>query len=186
MTRAIFPRVRVWKRLSPAVILAVFATSCGSSSHTPSSSVPTKTVRGPGLTFSTPTAWRVLRAAGGVTAKSPDPGGALVSVVVSRLEKAYAPSAFAQAAKELDGVADKLAAQLGGRVTQRRTSTVDGMRIREYKLAIRNPQLHDVDDTVGFVLSGTREVQLLCQAPAGSGDPDGACTLLFGTLRLSS
>ena len=39
------------------------------------------------------------------------------SVSVMQLEKAYSPARFSEAAKELDGVAANLAAQLGGRVT---------------------------------------------------------------------
>jgi hypothetical protein len=138
------------------------------------------------LTFSAPAAWRVLRAADAVTAKAPRTDRTTVSAAVSRLEKVYVPSRFAEAAKELDGVADKLAAQLGGRVEERRTATVAGRRIREYALVALDQAGRRVDDRLGFVLSGTREVQLLCQAPAGSGDPDGACALLFATLRLTT
>jgi hypothetical protein len=105
---------------------------------------------------------------------------------VRRLERPYTPSRFTEAAKELDGVATELAAQLGGRVTDSRTTNVAGMRIREYELTARDAQGHRLDDDVGFVLSGTREVQLVCQAPAGSGDPDGACGLLFKTLSLTT
>jgi hypothetical protein len=103
-----------------------------------------------------------------------------------QLEKAYAPAQFAEAAKELDRVAANLAAQLGGRVTSSRTTTVAGMRIRRYALAVHDAQGNHVDDDLGFVLSGKREVQLLCQAAAGSGDPDGACALLFKTFKPAS
>ena len=103
-----------------------------------------------------------------------------------QLEKAYAPAQFAQAAKELDLVAANLATQLGGRVTSSRTTTVARMRIRRYALSVRDAQGNHVDDDLGFVLSGRREVQLLCQAATGSGDPDGACALLFGTFKLTS
>jgi hypothetical protein len=102
-----------------------------------------------------------------------------------QLEKAYSPAQFAEAAKELDRVAANLATQLGGRVTSSRTTTVAGMRIRRYSLAVHDAQGHRVDDDLGFVLSGKREVQLLCQAAAGSGDPDGACALLFRTFKPS-
>ena len=103
-----------------------------------------------------------------------------------QLEKAYAPAQFAQAAKELDLVAANLATQLGGRVTSSRTTTVARMRIRRYALSVRDAQGNRVDDDLGFVLSGRREVQLLCQAATGSGDPDGACALLFSTFKLTS
>jgi hypothetical protein len=103
-----------------------------------------------------------------------------------QLEKTYAAAQFAEAAKELDRVAANLATQLGGRVTSSRTTTVARMRIRRYTLAVRDAQGKRVDDDLGFVLSGKREVQLLCQAAAGSGDPSGACALLFKTFKPAS
>jgi hypothetical protein len=184
VARAVFPRVGVWKRISLAAILAFLASSCGSSSPPPT--VATKVVHGPGFTFSTPAAWRVRQTDTSVAAESPDTGKATVAASVMELEKAYEPAQFAEAAKELDRVAAKLAAQLGGSVTSSRTTTVARMRIRRYSLAVRDAQGDRVDDDLGFVLSGKREVQLLCQAAAGSGDPDGACGLLFGTFKAGS
>ena len=88
--------------------------------------------------------------------------------------KPYDPARFAAAARELDQVAARLAAQSGGTVIDRATTTVDGRRIRAYDLATPTLRLH-----IGFVLVGKREYQLLCQRPAGTHDPDGACALLF-------
>jgi hypothetical protein len=36
------------------------------------------------------------------------------------------------------------------------------------------------------VLQGKREYQLLCRAPAGAGDPDGACALLYASFTTAS
>lgn len=143
----------------------------------------TRVVHGPGFTFSTPAPWKVKHTDSSVSAASPDTARATVAASVMALEKPYSPAHFAEAAKELDRVAGDLASQLGGRVTSSRTAHVAGMRIRRYSLAVRDAQGHRVDDDLGFVLSGKREVQLLCQAAAGSGDPDGACALLFDTFK---
>jgi hypothetical protein len=184
VARAHFPRAEVWKRVSLAFILALFVSACGSSSPKPPTA--TKLVRGPGFTFAAPASWRVRHSAASASAESSRKGQASVSASVSRLENAYTPDGFDEATKELDGVAAMLAAQLGGRVTDGKTSTVGGMRIREYSLTARDAHGHRVDDRLGFVLSGKREVELLCQAPAASRDPDGACALLFGTFRLTT
>ena len=58
--------------------------------------------------------------------------------------------------------------------TESKTTTVDGGKIRAYRFEAKGLQTR-----VGFVLRGKREYQLLCQA--SSGDPDGACALLFSS-----
>ncbi len=93
------------------------------------------------------------------------------------LVKAYDPAIFARVAKELDGVARTLAERAGGSITESVTTTVDGRKIRAYRFAA-----HGVHTRVGFVLQGKREYQLLCEAP--SGDPDGACALLFSSFSV--
>lgn len=104
--------------------------------------------------------------------------GALVSVTVFRLVKPYSDALFARAAKELDGVAGKLAAQAGATLDQRLTTTVDGRKVRAYGFA------NDTTRTkIGFVLVERREYQLLCELPAGKPDPDGACALLFSSFN---
>ncbi|HVS85186.1 MAG TPA: hypothetical protein VHD91_06110 [Gaiellaceae bacterium] len=102
-----------------------------------------------------------------------------MSAQLYRLGKAYSPSEFAAAAKELDRVAGRLAAAAGGKVTSSQTTTVAGRRIRAYDFSSSHGKRR-----IGFVLDGKREMQLLCEAPDG-GDPDGACALLFGTFRLT-
>lgn len=152
--------------------------SCGSSAKR---EVATRVVRGPSFRFSAPSAWSIHRTGTSVSARAPGGTAALVSAAVYRLARAYTPDRFAEAARELDGVAAELARKAGGKVTARETTTVDRRRIRAYRFTARTAQGTRYDDRVGFVLAGTREVQLLCQAPAGSGDRDGACALLFRT-----
>ena len=92
------------------------------------------------------------------------------------LQKAYTPALFAAAAKELDGVAARLAAAAGGTLRQKQTLTVAGERIRAYRFATMR---------IGFVLVGKREDQLLCQSSPVGRDVDGACALLFDTFTVS-
>jgi hypothetical protein len=128
-------------------------------------------VRGPGYSFSAPVAWQTAHGLRAVAAFS---GKSRVSVTTYTLLKQYRPALFAAVAKELDGVAAKLAAQAGETVTQRQTVVVDGRKIRAYRFG---------KTRIGFVLDGRNEYQLLCALP-GSGDTDGACALLFKSFAL--
>lgn len=103
-----------------------------------------------------------------------------MSATVFTLQKPYNPALFDRAAKELDGIAAKLAAQAGARLTERTTTTVDGREIRAYRFANGTTQTR-----IGFLLVGKREYQLLCQTPAGTNDPGGACALLFATFNVA-
>jgi len=141
-----------------------------------------RSVAGPGFVFSIPGGWVAKHGRGIVVARGS--GGAdapLVSATAYRLARPYSPALFAKAAKELDGVAAKLAQAANGNVTESVTTTVDGQKIRAYRFTAHPAGRPSTDDRVGFVLEGKREFQVLCSAPAGSGDPDGACALLFGT-----
>ena len=107
--------------------------------------------------------------------------GPLVSATAYRLTKAYSPGLFVQAAKELDGVVAKLVQASRGTLIESVTTTVDGQRIRAYRFTSHPSGRPSTDDRIGFVLEGRHEYQLLCRAPAGAGDPDSACALLFGS-----
>ena len=104
-----------------------------------------------------------------------------MSATAFTLLKPYSPKLFALAAKELDKVAANLAAQAHGTLTESATVTVDGRRIRAYRLTVRPTSGKAYDERIGFVLQGKHEYQLLCRAPAGAGDPDGACALLYAS-----
>ena len=124
-------------------------------------------MHGRGFTFEAPEGWRVTTPADGVVVRK---GRALVSVTRFPLVKAYDPAEFDAVAKELDGLAMRLARQAGQQRATGQTTTVAGRKIRAYRYG---------DRRLGFVLEGKREYQLFC-APAGA-----ACDLLYRTFTLS-
>jgi hypothetical protein len=163
----------VSKALLPLILLFILSACGGAAKPT---AVPSTLLHGPGFTFSAPHGWTVRRAATSVGARK---GSSLVSVTEFTLQKPYNSALFDRAAKELDGVAGKLAAQAGATLTERATTTVDGRKIRVYRFANGS-----VQTKIGFVLIGKREFQLLCQMPAGTTDPDRGCALLFASFSV--
>ena len=133
-------------------------------------------MRGDGFSFSAPRRWSVARTDKGVVARR---STALVSATRFTLLKAYDPATFDRVVVELDRTASKLAAEAGGTVTQKATTTVGSRKIRDYRYSAGG-----YTTRIGFVLDGKREVQLLCRARLGTEDPDGACGLLFRTFSL--
>jgi hypothetical protein len=92
------------------------------------------------------------------------------------LVKPYDPTRFGAAAKELDGIAAKLAAAAGTTLTRQETVIVAGRKTRAYRF----------DSTrIGFVLIGRTEYQLLCKLAPGGADPGGACALLFSSFSVT-
>jgi hypothetical protein len=158
----------------PLALLFILA-ACGGSpkSHARTTSV----LRGSGFVFSVPAGWAVSRRTGVVEARK---GKALVSATIFTLLKPYDPGLFEKVVGELDRNAEKLAAQAQGTLTEKQTITVAGRKIRAYRYTAGG-----YSTRIGFVLVGKRELQLLCRAPSGAGDPDGACALLFSSFRLS-
>jgi hypothetical protein len=154
----------------PLALLFILS-ACGGGTKT--QPVSTRVVHGVGFSFSAPGGWRTSRTQGAVTVEN---GKARVSVTTYTLQKPYRPALFAAAARELDGIARKLAAEAGTRLSQRQTVDVAGQKVRAYRFGAMR---------IGFVLRGRREYQLLCQlAPAGR-DADGACALLFKTFTVA-
>jgi hypothetical protein len=145
--------------------------ACGSGTKT--HPVSTRVVRGPDFSFSAPGGWRTSRTERAVAVLS---GTSRVSVTTYTLQKPYRSALFAAAAKELDGIAAKLATAAGGTLTQKQTVRVAGRRIRAYRFGTTR---------IGFVLVGKREYQLLCQLPPDGQDADGACDLLFKSFSVA-
>ena len=162
------------KAALPLAVLFILS-ACGGSAKP--STVRSAVEHGPGFSFSVPRDWNVRRTGTSVAARK---GSSLASVSVFTLQKPYNAALFDQAAKELDGVAAKLAAQAGAKLAERMTTTVDGRKIRAYRFANDSMQTK-----IGFVLVDKREYQLLCEMSAGTSDPDGACATLFATFRTS-
>jgi hypothetical protein len=157
------------KALVPLAILFILSGCGGYGGPTDTRS---REVRGRGFTVHVPAGWAVDHVRGGIGARK---GGALVSVTAFPLQKSYDPAKFSAAARELDGVAAKLAARAGKTLSERSTTTVSGRKIRAYRYdGVR----------IGFVLDGKREYQLLCMAPEG-GDPDDSCRLLFESFTVT-
>jgi len=152
-----------------ALLLILPACGSGTKSHP----VSTRVVRGPDYSFSAPGGWRTSRTERAVAVRS---GASRVSVTNYTLQKPYRPALFAAAAKELDGIAAKLASEAGETLSEKQTVRVDGQRIRAYRFGTTR---------IGFVLVGKREYQLLCQFPPGGKDADGACDLLFKSFNVS-
>jgi hypothetical protein len=132
----------------------------------------TRIVRGEGFRFEAPAGWSVKGAAASHGAVD------RVEVTRFRLVKPYRPALFAAAARELDGVAVRLAEQLHGEVAARSTVTAAGGKARSYRI-----DYADKTTEVTFVLGGRREYQLLCRR-ASDGD-DAACRLLVRSFRLT-
>jgi hypothetical protein len=158
--------------LIPLTVLFILAACGGTARHTAEA---TRIVHGPGFTLAAPASWRLSTSATAVVARR---GSALVSATRFVLVKPYRPALFARAAVELDRVAAGLATQSHGKLTERTTTTVDGRRIRAYRFATPS-----YESRLGFLLEGRREYELYCQAR--SGDPDGACALLFSSFSVT-
>jgi hypothetical protein len=156
----------------PLAVLFILAGCGGSTKAHPA----VRHLQGAGFAFSVPARWTVHRGTGLLAAQS---GDAVVSATTFTLLKPYDPSLFAKVAAELDRNAAKIAAQAHATLTEKVTTTVAGRKVRAYRYTAGG-----FDTRLGFVLDGRREVQLLCRAPSGSADPDGACSLLFGSFTL--
>jgi hypothetical protein len=149
----------------PLAVLFILA-GCGGSSQPKASEG--HVVEGPGFSFSAPKDWTVRRTTHGLVASQ---GNSLVSVTRFTLLKPYDPKLFDKTARELDGVAARLAAQSGGKLDESATTVVDGRKIRAYRYASKGTPMR-----IGFVLVGRREYQLVC-----SGDTGDPCTMLFSS-----
>jgi hypothetical protein len=168
----LFPSGGTRKQVACAATLAILAASgCGGESDQAS-----QTVAGPGYRFAVPVDWMIERAGRTLSAASAD-GGAVVSVTSFRLSRSFRPELWDEVEVELDGVAERLARELGGTVASRATIEVAGQRARRYRFA----GARDETRRIGFVLRGRREYQLLCR---GDAEDENACEQLFASFTL--
>ena len=130
-------------------------------------------VRGHGFGYSAPAAWTVSGAA--ATSGPVD----RVEVLVFRLVRPYDPAQRALTVLELDRVASRIAAQLKGAVSSKRSLEVAGLDARSYRIAFAGKT-----EEITFALDGQREYQLLCRRPAGASD--GPCAELLASFELRS
>ena len=183
--RGIFPLAVVGKRTLPiilAIVLPLGLAACGGGSKS-AKPAGQSLVKGLGIQFAAPAGWTTTTTGAALEAR-PAAGTALVSATAFALLKPYSPSLFARAAKELDRVAAKLAAQSRSSLAESKTITVDGRRVRAHRLTVHPASGPPFDERIGFVLHGKKEYQLLCRAPVGAGDPDGACALLYSSFKI--
>jgi hypothetical protein len=161
--------------LVPVAILAgcVILTGCGGGG---SSEPLTQTVHGTGFRFAAPPGWRVTHGKDLSAATSGNVNR--IEVRTFKLSRPYEDAHFRAATRELDSVIARLAAQLEGKVTSRRTIRVDGHRSRSYVIGYDGKT-----QEITFVLRGRQEHQLLCRRLA-SGD-DAPCEGLLASFVLS-
>jgi hypothetical protein len=187
LVRGIFPLAVVGKRTLPiilAIVLPLGLAACGGASKN-AKPAGQSVVKGLGFQFVAPAGWTTKATGAAMEARpAAAAGAALVSATAFALLKPYSPSLFARVAKELDRVAAKLAAQSRSSLAESKTITVDGRRVRAYRLTVHPASGPSFDERIGFVLHGKKEYQLLCRAPVGAGDPDGACALLYSSFKI--
>jgi hypothetical protein len=161
-------------------ILAAFAlvvAGCGSGDRTS----PLKNVQGTGYTFSAPASWEIVRTARQVQAVEGKKSFALVAVSRLPLLHVFRAELWSKVVPELDRVADGVAQQQHGSVTEAKDVKISGEPARKYLVAydLRGKKLVE---TIAFVLRGKTEYELLCRyAQDGSSD---ACDTLLETFTL--
>jgi hypothetical protein len=149
------------------LVLAFILAGCGGAGNS-----NWQQVQGSGFRFLAPAGWKV----NGTTASS----GSVDRVQVNgfRLVHPYVRAKKAAAAKELDGVAARLALQLKGKVSSRRTIEVDGFDARAYAI-----DHNGLSEEFTFVLHGRQEYELLCRRTQGADDT--ACRELVTSFHVT-
>ena len=148
------------------LVLALILAGCGGAGNG-----NWQQVQGTGFSFQAPAGWKVV----GATASN----GPIDRVQVNafRLIHPYVHAKQVAAARELDSVAARLAQQLKGKVSSRRTLEVHGLDARGYAIDHKG-----LTEEFTFVLRGQHEYELLCRRAAG-GD-DAACRELVLSFRV--
>ena len=149
------------------LVVALILAGCGGSG-----SGNWQQVQGDGFTFEAPDSWTVTGAA--ATSGAVD----RVEVLEFRLVRPYDPARRAATSRELDGVADRVAAQLKGSVSSRRSLEVATLDARSYSIDFGGKV-----EEITFVLNGRREYELLCRRSAGADDT--ACARLLASFAVA-
>jgi hypothetical protein len=145
----------------PLLVVAVILAGCGGSGGN-----NWQQVQGNGFQFNAPADWTV----DGATARKGPVD--LVQAQAFRLLRPYDRSRRAAVARELDADAARIADQLHGSVTSRRSLEVGGLDARSYVIAFDRKV-----EEITFVLNAQKEYELLCRR-AADGDT-AACTELL-------
>ncbi len=136
-----------------------------------------QTVQGQGFRFEAPAGWKVVRKPDAVAASAGKVN--LLQTQHFTLEKPYRTAIFAKAARELDGVAGKIAVQNHGRVETRATHQIAGRKTRYYEIVYGPGKTEEI----AFVLVDRNEYQVLCRRASSS--PDANCAQFSGSFALT-
>jgi len=154
-------RILPWggRRKQAWLVVAVVASALGCGSR-PNEAV--KLVQGTGYTFDAPAPWQIVRTARQVQAAEGGSSLALVSVSRLPLLRAFRPELWPKVVPELDRVADGLARQQQGSITESTSTRIAEQDARRYRIAydLRGKKLVE---EVAFVLRGKTEYLLLCR-----------------------
>jgi len=167
-----------------ALAAMLAAGGCGGGTGSDEQVTRSRTVSGPGFTFSAPADRELARTPRSVTVLPVDEASQeLQSVTRFPLIKPYRPSLWQAAAAELDGVAERLAASLGGEYgAEPQTVRRGGLRGRLYLIRYERDGA-ELSQRLTLLLSRRTEYQLLCRWE-GSGAAPAACTQLETSFRL--
>jgi hypothetical protein len=136
------------------LVLAFILAGCGGGGNT-----NWQQIQGHNFRFQAPAGWTIAGAAAS--------NGKIdrVEVVEFKLLRPYKHTRLAAATRELDSVAVRLAQQLKGKVTRRRTVRVGGYDARSYGITYKG-----LTEEITFVLHGRHEYELLCRRAVSADD----------------
>jgi hypothetical protein len=168
-----------------ALAVTFMAAGCGGGSSDEHVTA-TQKVAGPGFTFSAPGEREITRTPRSVTVLAKgEASQELESVTRFPLVKVFRPSLWPGASAELDGVAERLTASLGGEYGETpKTVRRGGLRGRLYEIRYEREGVA-LSQRLTLLLDTRTEYQLLCRWQQAAGEP-AACGLLETTFRLRS
>ena len=179
-----YPRSRLLIPVQLAAAAATLAVAGCGGGRTGEQVVAPQKVTGPGFTFSAPGEREIARTLRSVTVLPTDTASPeLEQVTRFPLVKTFRPSLWPGASAELDGIAQRLTASLGGEYGNvPKTVRRGGLRGRSYDIAYEHGGVK-LRERLTLLLDRRTEYQLLCRWSAAAGEPT-ACGLLEKTFRL--